>query len=187
MVRNDEQPAGLWRELSAGTWNYSLPLHTCICNFTACYASIQNCPQQRKQFHTADRRQHIFPYSSVCKRNSNQWACIYSRLFRSNLQQQRNNLHQRNYNQAGSSVWRRVQLHTNLYTECFNAPEYGYFIVKDTTFIMYEVSPPTPTSGTLQVGIDTPYGLVTSGSAQVPMFTMVDASGFYQLGAQGVV
>src|SRR5579875_1214022 len=119
MVRNDEQPAGLWMELSAGTWNDSCPLHTCICNFTACYASIQNCPQQRKQFHRADRRQHIFPYSRVCKRNSNQWACIYSRLCRSNLQQQRNNLHQRNYNQPGSSVWRRVQLHTNLYTECF--------------------------------------------------------------------
>src|SRR5579875_3562267 len=121
------------------------------------------------------------------KRNSNQWACIYSRLFRSNLQQQRNNLHQRNYNQAGSSVWRGFS-YTPTYTpNAFNAPEYGYFIVNDTTFIMYEVSPPTPTSGTLQVGIDTPYGLVTSGSAQVPMFTMVDASGFYQLGAQGVV
>jgi subtilase family serine protease len=78
--------------------------------------------------------------------------------------------------------------YTPTYTpNAFNAPEYGYFIVNDTTFIMYEVSPPTPTSGTLQVGIDTPYGLVTSGSAQVPMFTMVDASGFYQLGAQGVV
>ncbi|MEM3186060.1 MAG: protease pro-enzyme activation domain-containing protein [Conexivisphaerales archaeon] len=69
----------------------------------------------------------------------------------------------------------------------FNAPEYAYFIVNDTTFIIYQVTPPYPTSGTLQLGIDTPYGLVTSGSAQVPMFAMVDAEGFYQLGAQGVV
>ncbi|MEM0286836.1 MAG: protease pro-enzyme activation domain-containing protein [Nitrososphaerota archaeon] len=69
----------------------------------------------------------------------------------------------------------------------FNAPEYAYFIVNDTTFIIYQVTPPYPSSGTLQVAINTPYGLVTSGSAQVPMFTMINAQGYYQLGAQGVV
>src|SRR5579875_1080489 len=173
MVRNDEQPAGLWMELSAGTWNDSCPLHTCICNFTACYASIQNCPQQRKQFHTADRRQHIFPtveYANGTAINGHASIVAYSGA---------------TYNNSGTTfingmTTKLVALsgggfsYTPTYTpNAFNAPEYGYFIVNDTTFIMYEVSPPTPTSGTLQVGIDTPYGLVTSGSAQVPMFTMV--------------
>jgi subtilase family serine protease len=78
--------------------------------------------------------------------------------------------------------------YTPVYTDnSFNAPEYAYFIINGTTFVQYQVTPPYPTQGTLQVGIDTPYGLVTSSSAQVPMFTMVDAEGFYQAGVQGVV
>ncbi|MEM3803665.1 MAG: protease pro-enzyme activation domain-containing protein, partial [Conexivisphaerales archaeon] len=73
--------------------------------------------------------------------------------------------------------------------------EYGYFLVNSAagsgvstprSFTQFAVTEPQP-SGRLTLGIETPYGLVTEGPAQIPMFTQFDAQGFYTLGSPGVV
>jgi len=73
--------------------------------------------------------------------------------------------------------------------------EYGYFLVTSAagsgvstprSFAQFAVSEPQP-SGRLTLGIETPYGLVTEGPAQIPMFTQFNAQGFYTLGSTGVV
>jgi subtilase family serine protease len=73
--------------------------------------------------------------------------------------------------------------------------EYGYFLITSASgsgpaapraFAQFEVAEPAAT-GTLTLGVETPYGLVTNGPAQVPMFTQFDALGYYTLGSTGVV
>jgi subtilase family serine protease len=75
------------------------------------------------------------------------------------------------------------------------ASEYGYFSITSAggsgvsqlrSFAQFAVNQPMAT-GTLTLGVMTPFGLVTSGSAEISSFTQFDTQGFYTLGSGSVV
>jgi subtilase family serine protease len=75
-----------------------------------------------------------------------------------------------------------------------NGSEYGYFYATSTgggtapdwTFQYFAVEQPPLTNGTLTLGVQTPFGLVTAGEAQVPMETST-GTGPLSTGGQALV